>query len=389
MADLTFSIKPKLMFLVAEDWYFCSHRLPLAVAAQKAGYEISVVTRVNLHAAMITVAGLKLIPLHRMRRSGVNPFQELASFAELWCIYRREKPDLVHHVGLKPVAYGSLIAHLLGIRGIVNALAGLGFVFSSDRFAARVMRPVVKLVFSFLLRRWNSRVIVQNERDLEVLTQSVGVPSLNVRLIRGAGVDLCLFLEQPPPVQPPLVVLVARMLWDKGVGDFVEAATRIRCAGIKARFALVGVPDAENPTSVSERELRAWHESGNVEWWGYRADIPAVLAMASISCLPTFYGEGVPKALIEAMASSRAIVTTDIPGCRELVDQGRNGILVKPRDVSALSTVLEMLIRDPERCNQMGIVGRQMVERSFSLNQVLKETLALYAELVPVKEMEL
>jgi glycosyltransferase involved in cell wall biosynthesis len=382
-------VKPKLLFLVAEDWYFCSHRLPLAVAAAKAGYEVCIATRTNHHAEVITTAGLKLIPLHRMRRSGVNPFQELASFAELWCIYRREKPDLVHHVGLKPVAYGSLIAHLLGIRGIVNALAGLGFVFSSDRFAARVMRPVVKLVFSFFLKSRNSRVIVQNQDDFNFITQVINIPSFNVRLIRGAGVDLCLFREQPAPVQPPLVVLVARMLWDKGVGEFVEAATRIRSAGIKARFALVGIPDTENPTSVSERELRAWHESGNVEWWGYRADIPAVLAMASISCLPTFYGEGVPKALIEAMASSRAIVTTDIPGCRELVDQGRNGILVAPRDVSALSTALEMLIRDPERCNQMGIAGRQMVERSFSLNQVLKETLALYAELVPVKEMKL
>lgn len=383
------TVKPKLLFLVAEDWYFCSHRLPLAVAAAEAGYEVCIATRTNHHAEVITTAGLSLIPLHRMRRSGFNPFQELALFGELWRIYLREKPDLVHHVGLKPIAYGSLIAQLLGVRGIVNALAGLGFVFSSDRFAAWVMRPVVKLVFSFLLKCRNSRVIVQNERDFEVLTQAVSVPSFNVRLIRGAGVDLCLFREQPPPVQPPLVVLIARMLWDKGVGDFVEAATRIRCKGINARFVLVGIPDTENPTSVSERELRAWDESGNVEWWGYRADIPAVLAMASISCLPTFYGEGVPKALIEAMASSRAIVTTDIPGCRELVAQGRNGILVAPRDVAALSTALEALIQDPERCRHMGMAGRQMVEQSLSLNQVLKETLALYAELVPVKEMGL
>ena len=178
------------------------------------------------------------------------------------------------------------------------------------------------------------------------------------------------------------------MLWDKGVGDFVDAATRIRASGVPARFALVGIPDPENPTSVPESQLQTWHDSGNVEWWGYRADMPTVLGMASISCLPTFYGEGVPKALIEAMASSRAIVTTDIPGCRELVADGRNGILVAPRDVAALTSALDALIRDPERCRQLGIAGRAMVKQSLSLDQVLAETLTLYAELVPVKEAD-
>jgi glycosyltransferase involved in cell wall biosynthesis len=379
--------RPKLMFLVAEDWYFCSHRLPLAIAAREAGYEVIVVTRVNQHAHAIRAARLTLVPLHRMRRSGMRPLQELASLWELWCIYRREKPELVHHVGLKPVVYGSLVARLVGVRGAVNALAGLGFVFSSERIFARMLRTIIKQLFSLLLRSQDSRVIVQNEGDFDVLVKSVGIASSDVRLIRGAGVDLRLYSEQPPTVQPPLVVLIGRMLWDKGVGDFVEAATRIRSAGIQARFALVGIPDPENPTSVSERELRAWHEKGSVEWWGYRADIPAVLAMASIACLPTFYGEGVPKALIEAMASSRAIVTTDIPGCRELVGEGSNGILVAPRDVPALSAALEVLILNPERCRIMGLAGRKMAEQSLSLTKVLKETLALYAELVPVKEL--
>lgn len=379
------SAKPKLLFLVAEDWYFCSHRLPLAVAAREAGYEVCVVTRVNQHAEVIRAAGLTLIPLQRMRRAGARPLQELTSLRELWGIYRHEQPDLVHHVGIKPVVYGSLIAHLQGVRGVVNALAGLGFVFTSNRLFARLLRPLVKLVFYWLLKRNNARAIVQNERDLDVLTKEVGIHLASVRLIRGAGVDLRLYDSRPPSVQPPLVVLIARMLWDKGVGDFVEAATRLRVAGVHARFALVGIPDPENPTSVSQSQLRVWHDSGVIEWWGYRADIPAVLEMASISCLPTFYGEGVPKALIEAMACSRAIVTTNIPGCRELVAAGRNGIVVAPRDVTALTAALEALIRDPERCRQMGIAGRALVEQSLSLDQVLRETLALYTELVPPK----
>jgi hypothetical protein len=167
------STKPKLLFLVAEDWYFCSHRLPLAVAAVKAGYEVFIATRTNRHAEVITSAGLTLIPLQRMRRSGAHPLQELAALAELWRIYRREKPDLVHHVGLKPVIYGSLVALVLGVRNVVNALAGLGFVFSSERLFAKVLRPVIKCIFSFLLKRRNFRVIVQNEHDFEVLTQGV------------------------------------------------------------------------------------------------------------------------------------------------------------------------------------------------------------------------
>lgn len=377
--------KPKLLFFVTEDWYFCSHRLPLAVAAREAGYEVGVITRVQQHAHAIRGAGLTLIPLQRLRRSGKQPLQELALLQELLDIYRREQPDLVHHVGLKPVLYGSLIARLVGVRGVVNALGGLGFVFSSNQVLARLMRPIIRHALSFGLKHKNLLVIVQNESDLVVLTKTIGIASGCIRLIRGAGVDLSLFSAKPPDLQPPLVVLIARMLWDKGVGDFVEAATRIRKAEIQARFALVGMPDPENPTSVPEAQLRAWHESGHIEWWGYRADIPAVLAMASIACLPSFYGEGVPKALIEAMASARAIVTTDIPGCRELVANGRNGILVAPRDVAALSDALAVLISDPERCRQMGNAGRSMVKQSLSLDQVLKETLALYAELVPKK----
>lgn len=377
--------KPKLLFLVAEDWYFCSHRLQLAIAAREAGYEVSVVTRVSQHENVIRAAGLGLVPLQRMRRSGASPLQELASLREIWNIYRTEKPALVHHVGLKPVIYGSIVASLLRSPGVVNALAGLGFVFSSHKIFARVLRPAVKLVFSLLLKRSGTRTIVQNESDFALLTEKVGIPSGHVRLVRGSGVDVFRYSDKAPSSQPPLVVLIGRMLSDKGVGDFVEAAARIRGMGLPARFALVGTPDPENPTSIPEQRLRAWHNSGTVEWWGYRADIPNVLEMASIACLPSFYGEGVPRALIEAMASCRAIVTTDIPGCRDLVVGGTNGVLVPPRDVDALSVALEKLILDPKLCIEMGVIGREIVAQSFSLDKVVDETLQIYSELVPAR----
>ena len=377
--------KVKLLFLVAEDWYFCSHRLPLAAAAIEAGYQVSVVTRVNKHADAIVASGLTLIPLQFMRRSVTDVVNEFASIREILGIYRREKPDLVHQVGLKPVIYGSLAAHLVGVPSVVNALAGLGFIFSSRRLLAHILRPIVKLVFFILFKKGNSCVIVQNVRDREVLTQEVGLRPAHVRLIRGAGVDLDVYDSRSPSLDPPLVVLVSRMLWDKGVADFVEAATRIYEAGTKARFALIGIPDPENPSSVPESQLRAWQDAGKVEWWGFRDDIPAVLAMASVVCLPTFYGEGVPKALIEAMACRRAIVTSDIPGCRELVEDGRSGILVPPRNVPALTAALKSLILDPVRCREMGEAGRALVKNSLSSSQVLKETLAIYAELVRTK----
>jgi glycosyltransferase involved in cell wall biosynthesis len=375
--------KSKLLFLVAEDWYFCSHRLPLAVAAHKAGYEVSVVTRVHRDADTILSAGIKLIPLRRMRRSGSRPLQELASILELLAIYRCERPDLVHHVGLKPVLYGSLVARIVKVHGVINALAGLGFVFSSNQVSARLIRPFVKFMFYCLLRRKNTRLIVQNDRDSHILRHEIKIDPSSVSLIRGAGVDVSRFSKSPPTITPPLVVLVARMLWDKGIGDFVEAVSRLREAGIRARFALVGAPDPENPTSIPESQLRAWHDGGRVEWWGYCSDVPAVLAMASIVCLPTFYGEGVPKALIEAMASSRPIVTTNIPGCRELVEKGKCGILISPRDISALSTALKSLIQDPGRCQEMGKRGRLSVQQSLSLDGVIHQTLCLYAKLAP------
>jgi glycosyltransferase involved in cell wall biosynthesis len=376
------STKPKLLFLVAEDWYFCSHRLALAVASKNAGYDVSVATRVSQHADLIRDSGLKLIPLEKMRRLRIHPFRELASILELLFIYQRERPDLVHHVGLKPVLYGSMVALAVNTKGIVNALAGLGFVFTSKQFFAVFLRPVIKFMFSRLLGRKNAYVIVQNQRDREVMTNEIGLNSSRVQVIRGAGVDLSLYEESSSPINPPIVVLIARMLWDKGIGDFVEAAIRIRDAGMQVRFVLVGAPDPENPTSLPESQLRAWHEDGKIEWWGFRSDVPAVLSMASIACLPTYYGEGVPKALIEAMASSRPIVTTNVPGCRELVESGACGILVPPRDVSALSAAIESLIRNPIRCQEMGRLGRLSVRQFLSLEHVINQTLSLYENLL-------
>lgn len=368
----------KLLFVVTEDWYFVSHRLPLAVAAQKAGFDVAVATRVKEHGETIRAAGIRLIPFSLSRSRG-NPLREVATLVRLYC---RERMDIVHHVALKPVLYGALAARLAGVPRVVNAVAGLGWLFMSSGLAVRTLRPVICRMLASLLGVPHSRTIVQNPDDFGLLVK-IGVPEDRLRLIRGAGVDTEVFtpaLESPP--EPVTVLLSARMLWAKGVGEFVEAARRLTQAGVKARFVLVGDPDTGNPVSVPVEVLRAWHGENGVEWWGHRDDMPSVFHTAHIACLPSYYGEGLPKVLLEASACGLPIITTDAPGCREIVRDSDNGFLVPMRDVQALAVALRRLIDNAALRAKMGARAREIVLAEFSQEQVIAETLAVYRELI-------
>ncbi|HYD34253.1 MAG TPA: glycosyltransferase family 4 protein [Methylophilaceae bacterium] len=370
---------PKILYLVTEDWYFCSHRLPLAIAAAKSGYDVVVATRVNQHQRVIERAGLRVIPLRRLKRESMNPLRELSAMWELIKIYRQERPSLVHHVALKPVLYGTLAARIARIPGIVNALGGLGFVFASQRALARLLKIPFTMLFKWLLNTPNCLVIVQNQDDVKVL-KGLSISTDHIRLIRGAGVDLDSYCLCPINSSPPSVVLASRMLWDKGVGEFVEAARKLRSQGVNAKFILAGDTDPHNPTAIPVPQLKVWDDEGFIEWLGYSNDMPQVLSEANIVCLPSYY-EGLPKVLIEAMACGRPIVTTDVPGCRELVNPEVNGILVPPRDVDALADALNRLINDKELCSKMGHEGRKMAESEFAQPKIIQETLTVYTEL--------
>lgn len=370
--------RPKLLFLVTEDWYFCSHRLPLACAARDAGFDVSVATRVHSHGAQITAAGLHLIPLG-LRRSSRNPWRELAAINEITRIYRRIAPDIVHHVAMKPVLYGSLAAKIAGVPVVVNALAGMGYVFTSRKLSAKLLRPLITLALRFLLK--NGRVILQNPDDRAALIKAGVLKAEQVTLIRGSGVDTALFQLTPEPDGAPLVVLPARMLWDKGVGEFVAAATALKQDGIDARFVLAGERDPDNPADIPLEQLQAWHESGNVAWLGKQEDMQSLLAQANIVCLPS-YREGLPKALLEAAASGRAIVATDVPGCREAVQHNENGLLVPARNAADLAAALRLLIENPPLRRRFGLRGRKMAEQEFSVEKITAETLALYREML-------
>ena len=372
--------RPKLLYFVSVDWYFVSHRLPLAVAAKEAGYDVTVVTQVLKDGATIRDAGLKLAPI-TIGRASLHPWHELKSVAELVGQYRRIAPDLVHNVAVKPVIYGSLAARAAHAKGVVNALMGLGWVFSSDSAKARTLRPLVTTALRSALSGANTRTIVQNADDAALLARRRLTRAENIRLIRGSGVDPKRYATEPPPPGAPLVVLPARLLIAKGVREFMQAAALLKAEGVAARFALVGKPDADNVAAVSRAEIDRFVASGDIEYWGWREDMPRVLSEASLVCLPTFYGEGLPKALLEAAASARAIVATDVPGCREIVRPGENGWLVPPRDVPALAAALREAIARPELCARYGAAGRRMVEREFSLDAVIGDTLAVYDEL--------
>lgn len=370
----------KLLFLVTEDWYFCSHRLPLARAAKAAGYEVVVATRVSAHADAITAEGFKLIAIG-LRRSSRNPWRELRAILEIAGIYRRERPDLVHHVALKPVLYGAIAARLARVPAVVSALAGLGFVFASATLKARLLRPWVVGALRLSIDADGSALIVQNPDDRKMLVEAGVVSAARVRLIRGSGVDVGRFATTPEPGGTPLVMLPSRLLWDKGVGEFVAAAQLLRERGVAARFVLVGDSDLETSAAIPVGQLQAWQSGGAVEWWGRREDMPAVLASSHVVCLPSYRGEGLPKVLLEAAACGRPLVATDVPGCREIVIDGGNGLLVPPRDAPALADAIGRLLADPDLRAAMGRRGRELVEAQFSEERVVAQTLALYREL--------
>lgn len=372
------SAKPRIVYLVTEDWVFVSHRLPIARAARDAGFDVIVATRVAEHGPAIEAEGFTLVPLPWTRRS-LNPFRELATLAALVKLYRRLTPTIAHHVAVKPALIGSLAAWIAGVPNVVNAITGLGYVFSSTSPRARLLRPVVRWGFRALLGRGTSRIIVQNPDDGAVLVRECAIEPERIALIRGSGVDLARFGATPEPAGSPIrATLASRMIWDKGIGDLVEAARSLKARGAPVTVILAGKPDPDNPASIPESQLSAWRDAGIVDWRGFVADMPRLWAASHIAVLPSFYGEGVPKCLIEAAASGRPIVAADGPGLREIVRDGETGILVPPHDPEALADAIARLADDGTARTRMGAAGRRLAESGFGDRQVAAETLALY-----------
>ena len=370
----------KILLFANTDWYLYNFRLALAQALRDRGDEVVLVSPDGTYASRLQELGFhwECFPLSRR---GLNPLEEISTIVGLFRLYRREKPDLVHQFTVKCVLYGSFASLLLGIHSVVNSVEGLGYVFTEGEGARRWLRGLIKVIYRLVLRpTW---VIFLNPDDRSFFLKNHLVNPNRIVMIRSSGVNIQEFTPRPELQGIPLVILPARLLWDKGVKEFVAAARLLRTEGLHARFALVGDNDDGNPASVNVPQLQAWEKEGVIEWWGWKESMKDIYAQASIVCLPS-YREGLPITLIEAAACGRPIVASDVPGCREIVRTGENGLLVPAHDVPALVAALKLLIQDSEMRHRMGLCGRKIAEEEFSMDLVISQTMKVYLSTVGI-----
>jgi glycosyltransferase involved in cell wall biosynthesis len=372
----------KIVLVSNTAWYLYNFRLPLAKALRNRGDEVvflSPPTEDEDYGHRLINEGFSWKPFS-FSRKGMNPFQDGQTILRLARVYRELKPDLAHHFTIKPVLYGSIAANLAGIPNTVNSITGLGYIFADSSLKVKIVRQVVKLLYKFGTR--HAFTIFQNPEDRELFNDKGLIPFHRSALIRGSGADLVKFQLTPMPEGIPIVTLAARLIYDKGVVEFVQAAALLKQRGVKAVFRLVGTPDLDNPNSVRLDEIQKWVNEGLVEYLGWQEDMASVYQSTTIQCQPSSYREGLPKTLLEAAACGRPLVATDIPGCREIVRPGENGFLVPVHNSLELADALQKLIEDPQLCVKMGIKGREIVEHEFSEDINIKQTISFYQELL-------
>jgi len=360
--------REKVLFYVHDDAYFVSHRLGLARHLANEGYEVVVATPAGDRCHEIRAAGLRHCAVVAGKTR--NPFRMLAATARLQRLYRRERPDVLFHVSMRAALFGGLAARLAGCRNVVNLVTGLGYAFSSG---GRLLRWAVEQAYRYCLR---GRIIFQNPDDRDHFLVRGLCRSEDATVIPGSGVDVEAFSPCPEPGGTPTILFAARLLWDKGIGTLVEAGRLLRARGVPHRIVVAGRLDAENPSGVAESQMAEWAEEGVIEWVGFDRDMAQSLARCAVACLPSYYREGVPMSLLEAAACGRPIVTTDAPGCREVVEDGVTGSLVPVRDAKALANALARLLADPALRASLGAAGRKRARRYFSSGVVFARTLA-------------
>jgi glycosyltransferase involved in cell wall biosynthesis len=370
----------RLLMVVNSASSLLSHRLELALAARECGYEVHVASPPGVGVDILLSNGLIYHPIP-LSRSGMNLVTEFKSLLALVFLFLRIKPNIVHLVTIKPVLYGGIAARLAGVPGVVAAISGLGFVFMKTGSKATMLCRLVVWLYSIAFGKKNLKVIFQNSDDWKTIVRATGLKPSKVIMIPGSGVNLSRFSVKSLPSSTPVVVMVSRLLRDKGVIEFVEAANLLKMRGVQASFLLVGDPDPGNPTSIEAVDLVRWRTAGVVDVLGQRDDIADVFAQSHLVVLPS-YREGLPKVLLEAAACGRAVVTTDVPGCRDAIDPGVTGILVPVRNAFALADAIQDLINDPVRCKTMGEAGRIMAEKVFDVRQVVASHLHIYKELI-------
>jgi glycosyltransferase involved in cell wall biosynthesis len=368
----------KVLFVVVEDKYFLIQRLNLALAVRDAGHKVVVASRKSELSQKIKDLGFEYIDT-ASAREGRNPLKELATILRLASIYRKLKPDLVHHISIKPVLYGSIAAKLAGVKRVVNLINGLGFVFAEDKSLKRSLFKVfISVFYKIALLGKSVKVIFQNPDDREYFVTKKLIPRNRTHVILGSGVDMDKFPYTLEPEGKVQIMFCARMIWDKGIKYLIEASKLLKEKGLDFDLNFIGAPDESNPQSVSESQLKSWDEQGLINYKGFQNNIPEIIKSHHIITLPTFYREGVPLSLIEAASIGRPIVTTDMPGCREIVKNEKNGFVVPIKDSTALANSLERLVIDKNLREQYGRESRRMVEDIFCKEVVNSKTLKVY-----------
>jgi glycosyltransferase involved in cell wall biosynthesis len=367
--------KKKIIYLISEDWFFISHFWDRAIAAKNSGFDVIIVCKDNGNTSVIRNNFTFLD--FRLNRTGLNFFKDLFYLYKLFKSFKIIQPDIIHNIALKPIIYGTLISLILKVPLIVNAPVGMGYVFTSKDLLAKFLKPFISLIYKILLNPLNSKVIFENSEDLNYYINNNYVRKNDCYLIKGAGVNINNFFFDYNKFKIPTIILAARMLKDKGIYDYIKAAKILNSNGIKADFLLVGDVDISNPSSLSTHELNQINGHYGIKWLGHRSDIAYLLSKSHVACLPSFR-EGLPKFLLEASAAKLPIVTTDVVGCREVVDDGINGFLVPCRNPDAVANAIHKLISNPLLCQSMGESAYNKVVEEFSNEIIISKTNYIY-----------
>jgi glycosyltransferase involved in cell wall biosynthesis len=373
-------MKKKLLLVVNVDWFFMSHRLAIALGAINEGYEVHIATEITKHLSEMESYGLIVHPLS-IHRTDRGVFNTLKLVHEIYQICYTVQPDVLHIVTLKLVLLAGIAGRLAKVPSMVSAISGLGFLFVNNGAKAQFIRTILSQLYRFSLGHPNLRAIVQNSDDLATIQKLAKLPDSSFKLLPGSGVDLQKYCPEPEPSGTPVVLMASRMLIDKGVLEFIDAARRLKTKGFLVRFLLVGDPDPANPASLTKIQLEHWHQEGIVEWWGHQQDMSQVFAKSNLVVLPS-YGEGFPKVLIEAAACGRAIVTTQVTGCRDAIEPDVTGLLVPVKDANSLANAIETLIIDPDLRMSMASSGRKRAEILFPVEKIVTAHLEIYRQLI-------
>lgn len=365
----------KLLFIVNVDWFFVSHRLPIALAAIKQGFEVHIACGITDKKKLLENHGIIVHPL-ALSRSGLGVLNEFKTLKQLFLVIKAILPDITHCVTIKPVLYGNIVARILKVPTRVSSISGLGYVFIANGLKAKFFRLFISAFYRLALSG-SQAIIFQNSSDRDVLKSFGAVRTEQEVFIRGSGVDLNLYSVLQEPASKPVVMLIARLLIDKGVNEFASAAKIINSIRNDVRMVLVGEVDIDNPKSVSVNQIKTWADEGVLEHWGHSQHVPETIAKSNIIVLPS-YREGLPKSLIEAAACGRAVITTDVPGCRDAIEHNKTGLLVPVKSSELLAKAIIKLVDNKELRYQFSINGRKLAESAFDINNVIDKHLDIY-----------